>query len=64
MLKSIIFNKRMLKLEDAQEIANINHQIILLPFLFRENIFNRRKILNNNSKKYVINPANERGILY
>ena len=62
-LKNIIFINKKLNVDDAQEIRNTNHHKNLLSFSFGEIKLSESIIVINNIDKYVINPANERGIL-
>ena len=52
----------MLNVEEAQEIRNINHHKNLFSFSFGEIKLSESIIVITNIDKYVINPANERGI--
>ena len=62
-LKNIIFINKKLNVDDAQEIRNTNHHKNLLSFSFGEIKLSESIIVITNIEKYVINPANERGIL-
>ena len=57
-----MINKK-LNVEDAQEIRNINHHKNLLSFSFGEIKFIESIIVIINIDKYVMNPANDKGIL-
>jgi len=57
-----LINKK-LNVEEAQEIRNINHQKNLFSFSFGEIKLSESIIMITNIDKYVITPANERGIL-
>ncbi|KGF98877.1 hypothetical protein EU96_0185 [Prochlorococcus marinus str. MIT 9302] len=57
-----MINKK-LNEEEAHEIRNINHQKNLFSFSFGEIKLIESIIVRTNIDKYVINPANERGIL-
>ena len=62
-LKNIIFINKKLNVDDAQEIRNTNHHKNLFSFSFGEIKLSESIIVITNIDKYVINPANERGIL-
>ena len=62
-LKNIILINKKLNAEEAQEIININHHKNLLSFSFGEIKLSESMIATIKIDKYVINPANERGIL-
>ena len=62
-LKNIILINKKLNVEEAQEIRNINHHKNLFSFSFGEIKFIESIIVKTNIDKYVINPANDRGIL-
>ena len=57
----IVINKK-LNVDDAQDIRNTNHHKKLFSFSFGEIKFSESIIVIINIDKYVINPANERGI--
>jgi len=57
-----LINKK-LNEEEAQEIRNINHHKNLFSFSFGEIKLSESSIVITNIDEYVINPANERGIL-
>ena len=61
--KNIIFINKKLNVEEAQDIRNIIHHINLFNFSFGEIKLSESTIVITNIDKYVINPANERGIL-
>ena len=62
-LKNIIFINKMLNVDEAQEIRNINHHTNLFIFSFGEIKFSDINNVRVNIVRYVINPAKERGIL-
>jgi len=62
-LKNIIFINKKLNVDDAQEIRNTNHHKNLFSFSFGEIKLSECIIVIINIDKYVMNPANERGIL-
>ena len=62
-LKNIILINKMLKVEEAQEIRNINHHTNLFIFSLGEIKFSDINNVRINIVRYVINPAKERGIL-
>ena len=53
----------MLNVEEAQEMRNINHHKNLFSFSFGEINLSDSIIVITNIDRYVINPANESGIL-
>ena len=57
----LINNK--LNVDDAQDIRNTNHHKNLFSFSFGEIKLSESIIVITNIDKYVMNPANERGIL-
>ena len=58
----MLINKK-LNVDDAQDIRNINHHKNLFSFSFGEIKLRESIIVKTNIDKYVINPANERGML-
>ena len=62
-MKNIILINKMLKVEEAQEIRNINHHTNLFIFSLGEIKFSDINSVRINIVRYVINPAKERGIL-
>jgi len=62
-LKNIILINKKLNVDDAQDIRNTNHHKNLFSFSLGEIKLSESIIVKNNIDKYVINPANERGIL-
>ena len=62
-LKNIIFINKKLNVDDPQDIKNTNHHRNLFSFSFGEIKLRESVIVITNIDKYVINPANERGIL-
>ena len=63
MLKNIIFINKKLNVDDPQEIRNTNHHRNLFSFSFGEIKLSESIIVKTYIDKYVINPANARGIL-
>jgi len=61
-LKNIIFINRKLNVDDAQEMRNTNHHKNLFSFSYGVIKLSESTIVITNIDKYVINPANERGI--
>ncbi|AIQ94155.1 hypothetical protein EW14_0127 [Prochlorococcus sp. MIT 0604] len=58
----MLINKK-LNVDDAQEIRNTNHHKNLFSFSFGEIKLSESISVIPNIDKYVINPANDRGIL-
>ena len=58
----MLINKK-LNVDDPQDIKNTNHHKNLFSFSFGEIKLSESMIVIINIDKYVINPANERGIL-
>ena len=61
--KNIIFINKKLNVDDAQEIRNTNHHKNLFCFSFGEIKLSESIIVITNIDKYVMSPANDRGIL-
>ena len=62
-LKNIMLINKKLNIEEAQEIRNISHHKNLFSFSFGETNLSESIIVITNIDKYVVNPANESGIL-